>query len=135
MKNCSRCKIEKSLVEFYIKRFYSANPANRREIDKKYGSTLKGTCSKASCDQNRRNKKLNNLLPKVKQQTLIDEYEAVDGSCYNCGQKTVYYYRNNQRRKEPDTLSWDKLDSKKGYVIGNRVVSCWMCNIGKFDYS
>ena len=119
-KYCSKCGIEKPLSEFY--------PDKRRnyglkcyciECSKKNGSTDYYNPNKKAKYNNYKNKAYNHDRDF---KLTYEEFKGIAlGNCYYCGD-TGYH-------------GIDRVDNDKGYIKGNCVCCCGICNRMKFNYT
>lgn len=152
VKICTRCKVEKDTSEFHkskdkkfgvnnvckicakiiSKKYYSKNskqikqrvscysqsyiPKHSREID----SRLKNLCTKAKS----RTKEFTLI-----DQDLLDLWEKQNGQCAYT--KLPMLATSNQF----NTVSLDRVDSSKGYVVGNVQLVCAAINKMKQEYT
>ncbi len=69
----------------------------------------------------------------------LNNYEfskIVHSNCHHCGTEPSRVYSSN-KKYHGDKLhnGIDRVDSSKGYIIGNVVPCCYQCNSMKLDYS
>lgn len=60
--------------------------------------------------------------------------EITKSNCYICGAKPANKYRHDSKRwnEHPYTYNGvDRFNSRKGYVEGNVIACCWVCNRAK----
>lgn len=69
--------------------------------------------------------------------TLTNEemFELFKGKCHYCGEKPSKVYSNEKFYGEFIYNGIDRLDSSKGYIKGNVVSCCSVCNYLKSDYT
>jgi hypothetical protein len=133
-KNCTKCGVKKLLSEFYTtehrirndckectkstssRNRISYTPLYKRDVI----SRLKSLCTKAKC----RTKEFN-----IIDQDLIDLWGKQNGQCAYT--KLPLLAAANQF----NTLSLDRVDSGKGYVVGNIQLVCAAINKMKQEYT
>lgn len=152
MKICRKCKEEKPIFEYHkdktkkygvttickpcarieTRKYYKANTQHILEHQRRYSkfyipkhtkdidSRLKELCTKA---KGRTNKEFN-LVP----QNLIDLWAKQDGKCAYTGLPLV------PTANQFNTVSLDRVDSSKGYIVGNIQLLCTAINRMKLDY-
>lgn len=118
---CKTCNIE-----YYYK--YSKNEENRDRIvklSKKHHrlehSSIESLLHKrfVSARTRARNKKMEFNIP---EEYLCELWDNQDGKCYYSGLSMTY------DRNDLYTVSIDRIDSSKGYIIGNVALTCWAIN-------
>ena len=101
----------------YSKEYRASNKEYFKEWRRKYLNTVKGKYNSYKCDANRRNKKEWNLT--------LEEFERIiKQPCAYCGEKG-----------ENGLVGVDRLDNNKGYVKGNVIPCCAVCNHMKWTMS
>jgi hypothetical protein len=73
-----------------------------------------------------------NLEHAITLEDILQLYESQDGLCYWLG---VQLGDETLPNRHPLKPSLDRLDSSKGYIVGNVVLSCTFANLGKSDNS
>lgn len=64
---------------------------------------------------------------------MLDLWEKQEGKCFYSGIPMVK--RKYKEKRGPFSASIDRIDSNKGYFIGNVVWSTWICNVGKNNFT
>lgn len=77
--------------------------------------------------------KINNI-PIITKEEFIKWYNSQSKNCFYCGILEADFRQKNIMGRTGKYLTIDRLDSKKGYVIGNIVLACAICNIIKSNF-
>lgn len=108
----------------YYKDYYKKNIFSSRERKKRYASTPKGV-------YNTLNKREKGEI--ISREDFIKWYLLQKRKCHYCGifeddiDKKSYGKMSNR-------LNIDRKDNSKGYMKGNMVLSCYLCNRVKCDF-
>ncbi len=148
MKQCTKCKIKKSLFDFYI---LKSSKDGHRNVCK--------TCQyKAKPHRSPKESSFIYLYNICKNAAIFREIvfnltteqhrNIITKNCYHCGAVPIQYnpYVSKHIAKKPVSKkrlseAWilkngiDRLDNSIGYVESNCVPCCQKCNYGKQDYT
>lgn len=110
--------------------YYHENKDKERERHDKWerNNILKRLA--ISC--NKRNKEKHGPLEKITEQMLRDIYDKQEGLCFYSGE-VLKVRRDPGDVRHKLQVSVDRIDSSKGYIVGNMVLSCWKVNQMKND--
>jgi hypothetical protein len=133
-KTCTKCGVEKLLSEFYTREY-----GTRNDCKQCTGKTsAKNKIGKIPLHEREINSRLKNLYTKARLRTksflislddLSDIWRKQDGRCAYT--KLPLLATANQF----NTVSLDRVDSSKGYVVGNIQLVCAAINKMKQEYS
>lgn len=118
---CKTCNIE-----YYYK--YSKNEENRERIvrlskkhnERMYSSIESLLHKRFSGAKNRAKRK--HMDFDIPQEYLYELWDNQDGKCYYSGLSMTF------DANDLYTVSIDRIDSSKGYIIGNVALACWVIN-------
>lgn len=134
VKTCTKCGTTKSLSEFYVRKYGTRNDC--KECAK--NTTKKNKIGKVPLHERQIESRLKNLCTKAKLRTkefhlavddLIQLWDIQEGRCAYT--KLPLLATANQF----NTVSLDRIDSSKGYIVGNVQLVCAAINKMKQEYS
>lgn len=74
-------------------------------------------------------------LLKISKEDFVKWYNEQEKVCFYCGRTLEEIKKEDDRvNRGINRFSIDRTDNKKGYEIGNMVLSCMRCNAIKSDY-
>lgn len=127
---CKDC-VQDSNRKWRIKKYGSVNGYHKEYCNKIQGGNPGVIYSKKKC-----NAKSNGIEFLLKRDEFISWYKEQPRQCTYCGlpeheisRLTAYMPNTNTHR-----LTLDRIDSSKGYEIGNICLSCARCNLIKSDF-
>jgi hypothetical protein len=141
MKKCNKCDVLKLENEFYITSRTSTCKECHLEITREYKRKKREDSNYREIEgvkQKERRVRLwqNTLIHDCKGRKYdinidvdyINElFEKQNGKCYWFGVDLI----PTEQKKHPQQPSLDRLDTTKGYIKGNVVLSCYSANIGR----
>lgn len=141
IKKCTKCKEEKEINNFYnIKSSWCKKCQSRQIMEKRrerpniYERYIKDTWTQPNMifARKKANAKKDGVLFTIKKEEFIEWYEKQPLECHYCGLKPENFKNLGDNLLSKKTnLDIDRIDSSKGYEVGNLVLSCGRCNMVK----
>jgi len=102
---------------------------NKKEIINKTSKYSKDNYLQTKYYRVKSNAKKRNIEFSISKEEFIKELNASSKYCIYCGTE----YHNTENKNNRKQISVDRIDSSKGYIIGNIAVCCNLCNTLKLD--
>lgn len=126
---CFDCRKKFQHSRSYGLRCVECHLLNRKKTKATKIQTLSQWIGSATNTARHRSIEPSNLTTKY----MVDLWNKQNGKCYYSGMEMlVHKYGTGRSYYSP---SIDRIDCKRGYIQGNVVWCCWICNLGKSTLS
>jgi 5-methylcytosine-specific restriction endonuclease McrA len=153
-KICSKCKIEKPIIEFFKAKLQKSGLTCRcKNCIKEYQKIQHKKYYQEHKEERKAYGRTHNLLPKrifvaiinnskprnitinLTENEFINWYTSQEQKCYYCG-RTLEEIKNDIKEniRHKNRMSVDRKDNNKGYELNNIVLACMRCNTIKSSY-